>query len=106
MTSVVSSTEKGEGTILANYREIPALCRSITEDVIANLKKVDIGGVLILGNTSESVCQIPIETNRIAIVLIGGLNPVAAAEEAGIHSENRAMSTLVEYRDLTRFEEL
>jgi len=106
MTSVMESARRGEGTILANYREIPALCRSITEEVVAKLKEVDIGGVLIIGNTSESVCQIPIELNRIGIVLIGGLNPVAAAEEAGIHSENHAMSTLVEYNNLVKFEEL
>jgi repressor of nif and glnA expression len=106
MTSVTETATRGEGTILANYREIPALCRSITEEVVTKLKEADIGGVLIIGNTSESVCQIPIELNRIGIVLVGGLNPVAAAEEAGIRSENHAMSTLIEYKDLIRFEEL
>ena len=106
MTSVMESARSGEGTILANYREIPASCRSVTEEVVAKLKKVEIGGVLIIGNTSESVCQIPIELNRIGIVLIGGLNPVAMAEEAGIRSENCAMSTLVEYKNLIKFEEL
>ena len=106
MTSVTESVKNGEGTILANYREIPASCRSVTEEVVADLKKAGIGGVLIIGNISESVCQIPIELNRIGIVLIGGLNPVAMAEEAGIRSENHAMSTLLEYKDLIKFEEL
>lgn len=106
MTSVTETVRRGEGTILANYREIPALCRPITEDVVTRLKEDGIGGVLVLGDTSESVCQTPIDLNRIGIVLTGGLNPVAAAEEAGIHTENHAMSAIVDYADLVRFEAL
>jgi hypothetical protein len=106
MTSVIETARKGDGTILANFREIPALCQSIAEDVITKLKEAGIGGLLIMGKTSEPVCQIPVELNRIGIVLIGGLNPAAAAKEAGIDVENYAMSTVVEYKNLIKFEEL
>ena len=106
MTSVIETARKGEGTVLANFREIPALCRTIAEDVVNKLKETEIGGLLIMGNTSEPVCQIPVELNRIGIVLMGGLNPVAAAEEAGIDADNHAMSTVVEYQNLIKFEEL
>ena len=92
--------------MLANFREIPALCRPITEEVIAKLSEAGLKGVLAVGNTSEPVCEIPVELNRIGIVLLGGMNPVAAAEEAGIEAENCAMSTVMEYRDLVRFEEV
>jgi repressor of nif and glnA expression len=34
------------------------------------------------------------------------LNPIAAAVEAGIEAENRGMSTVMEYSDLIKFEEL
>ena len=106
MTSVIETARKGDGTILANFREIPALCQPIAEDVITKLKEAGIGGLLIMGKTSEPVCQIPVELNRIGIVLIGGLNPVAAAKEAGIDAENYAMSTVMEYKNLIKFEEL
>ncbi len=106
MTSVMETARKGEGTILANFREIPTLCRPITEEIITKLKEAEIGGVLIMGDISESVCQIPVELNRIGIVLMGGLNPVAAAEEAGIHAENHAMSTVIEYNNLIKFEDV
>jgi len=33
------------------------------------------------------------------------LNPIAAAEEVGIEGENYSMSTVMEYRDLIKFEE-
>ncbi len=106
MTSVTETASRGEGTILANFREIPALCRPIVEEVITKLKEAGMGGLLMMGNTSEPVCQVPVGLNRFGIVLIGGLNPVAAAVEAGINIENRAMSTVVEYKDLIRFEAL
>ncbi len=106
MTDVIGAAVKGEGTILANFREIPAMCRPIAEEVIANLKDAGIGGLLLTGNTSEPVCQIPVDLNRIGMVLIGGLNPAAAAKEAGVDAENYAMSTLIEYKDLIKFEEL
>jgi len=106
MTSVGEVVKSGEGKILANFREIPALCRPIAEEVIAGLKKAGLGGLLLMGNTSESVCEIPVELNRVGMVLLGGLNPVAAAGEAGIEASNYAMSTVMEYQNLIRIEEL
>jgi repressor of nif and glnA expression len=39
MTSVSEAAKRGEGKILANFREIPALCRGIAEKVVAGLKE-------------------------------------------------------------------
>ena len=106
MTSVAKAAEDGSGEILANYREIPAICRPVAEEVEAKLKDAGIRGILLMGNVSEPVCEIPIELNQIGIVLIGGLNPVAAAAEAGIISESHAMSTVVDYRKLVKISEV
>ncbi|GAI02211.1 unnamed protein product, partial [marine sediment metagenome] len=57
-------------------------------------------------NTSEAVCGISVGLNRVGVVLLGGLTPVAAVEEAGIEVENHAMSTLLEYQDLVKFQSL
>lgn len=106
MTSVGEVASTGQGRILATYREIPAACRAGVEEVIAKLKGADIDGVLVIGATSEPVCEIGVELNRIGIILLNGLNPVAAAVEAGIEVENYGMSTVMEYKRLTKFEEL
>lgn len=106
MTSVLDVVKKGEGKLLANYRETPAICRPIVEEVVAQMKNVGIGGVLMLGTASDPVCEIPVELNRIGIVLLGGLNPVAAAEEAGIEADSHAMSTLVNYQSLKKIGDL
>ena len=65
-----------------------------------------IGGLMVMGNTSEPVCEIPVDLNKIGMILIGGMNPIAAAEEAGIEAENQAMSATVDYQDLIKFEDL
>ena len=106
MTSVAEVARKGDGKILANYREIPALCRPIVDEVVAKLRRAGMGGVLIMGNASEPVCEIPVELNRIGVILIGGLNPVAAAEEAGIEAESHAMSTVMDYQSLIKITDL
>lgn len=106
MTSVADAAKDGTGEILANYREIPAICRPLTEEVAAKLKDAGLGGILSMGNTSEPCCEIPIELNRVGVVLIGGLNPVAAVAEAGIVIESRAMSVLVDYRTLAKVTEV
>jgi len=106
MTSVGEVARKGEGKILANFREIPVQCRPIAETVISRLKEAGLGGLLVMGNTSEPVCEVPVELNRVGMILIGGLNPVAAAEEAGIEAENIAMGSVIDYKQLRSVWEL
>ncbi len=100
MTSVGEAARTGNGRILANFREIPAPSRSIVEGVILGLKEAGIGGVYALGNTSEPVCQIATGLNRVGVVLLGGLNPVAAAVEAGVEVENIAESGMIDFQQL------
>jgi len=106
MTSVGQAARKGEGRILANFREIPAICQPIAEKVVAGLKEANLGGLFMMGEVSKSLCEVPVELNKVGMILTGGLNPVAAAVESGIEVENHAMSTVMEYQDLIKFREL
>lgn len=101
MTSVRDAARSGNGKILANFREIPAPSRLIVEEVVEKLKSAGIGGTYALGNTSEPVCQIAIGLNRVGLVLMGGLNPVAAAVEAGFEVDNTAESGMIDFRQLS-----
>jgi repressor of nif and glnA expression len=100
MTSVGEASRTGSGKILGVFRTIPAPAREVVEEKIAMLKAVGIGGIYALGNTSEPLCQIPVTLNRIGIVQLGGLNPVAAAVESGIEIENIAESGLIDFQQL------
>ncbi len=103
MTAVREATISGSGAILANFREIPAICRPTAENVINGLKNAGFNGVLTMGDTSAQVCETNVELNKIGIILIGGLNPVAAAVEAGFESESHSMSTVLEYKELSDY---
>lgn len=106
MTNVGEAAATGHGRILANFREIPAASRPTVEETIAGLKEAGIGGVYVLGDTSEPVCQIAVGLNRVGMVLLGGLNPLAAAVEAGIEAENIGESGVIDFEQLTSIWEL
>jgi len=106
MTSVREAASTGTGEILANFREVPAICTPILERVLDGLKAAGVGGVMVKGNPSDNICEIAVDPNKVGVILVGGLNPVAAAQEAGIMADNYSMSTVVEYRDLIKFSEL
>jgi len=101
MTSVTQAARTGNGRILGVFRTIPAPAREVFEQKIALLEKAGIGGVRVIGRTSEPVCQIPVALNRIGIIQLGGLNPLAAAVEAGVEIENIAESGMLDYPRLT-----
>ena len=103
MTSVGEASRTGNGKILGVFRTIPAPTKEVVEKKILLLKKAGIGGVYALGNTSEPLCQIPVALNRIGIVQLSGLNPIAAASEAGIEIENVAESGLIDFERLHRY---
>jgi repressor of nif and glnA expression len=103
MTGVSEAARTGNGRILANFREIPAPARTVVEETVSALKETGINGVYVLGNTSEPVCQVSVGLNRVGMVLLGGLNPVAAAVEAGIDVDNVSESGAVEYDQLVSF---
>jgi repressor of nif and glnA expression len=106
MTSVGEASRTGNGKILGVFRTVPAPAREVVEEKIAMLKEAGIGGVYALGNTSEPLCQIPVALNRIGVVQLGGLNPVAAAVEAGIEIENIAESGLIDFEQLQSFSKI
>jgi len=106
MTAVGEAARTESGKILANFREIPAPARSLVDEKIAQLKAVGIHGVYLLGNTSEPICQIAVGLNRVGLVMVGGLNPVAAVVETGIEVDNMAESGLVEYGQLKSIQSL
>lgn len=106
MTSVGEVARSGNGKILANFRVMPAPSRAAAAEKVAQLEEVGIHGVSVLGNTSERVCQIGVGLNQVGMVLLGGLNPVASAYEAGIDIENIAESGLVNFEELVSFWQL
>ncbi|MFO7568425.1 MAG: NrpR regulatory domain-containing protein [Smithellaceae bacterium] len=106
MTSVRQVVSEGEGKILANFREIPSVSRSLVDRVINDFTACGIHGVLSIGSIGDAICQTGVDVNKIGMILVGGLNPVAAAFEEGFNVDNKAMSTVMEFQKLTDIESL
>jgi repressor of nif and glnA expression len=106
MTAVADSARTGNGKILGVFRTIPAPAREAFDEHITLLKDAGIGGIYAVGQTSEPLCQISVVQNRIGVIQLGGLNPVAAAVEAGIEVDSIAESGLIDFQQLRSFREL
>ena len=103
MTSVGEAVRTGNGKILGAFRTVPAPARDDMERILNLLQEAGITGIYALGHTSEPVCQIAVSLNRIGVVQLGGLNPVAAAVEAGVEVENAAESGMIDFGQLVDF---
>ena len=106
MTRVGGVVTGGDGKILASLGETPAACRPTAETVIARMERAGFGGLIMMGEMGEPVCETPVDFNKVGIVLQSGLNPVAAAVEAGIEVVNRAMGGVIDCGRLRGFWEL
>lgn len=103
MTSVREVIRSGEGRVLGNFREIPAPGKSLAEKIVKDLQAAGINGVLSIGRISEPLCEVPVDMNKVGMLLSGGLNPVCCAQEAGIAVANFAMSTVMNFDELMPF---
>ena len=106
MTSVGDVVRQGSGRILANFRDIPAVTVGLVEKIRLRLQETGITGIFLIGGVSEPVSQVPVDLNRVGIIVLGGLNPVACAHELGINVDNRAMSTVMDFDHLCPFKQL
>lgn len=106
MTDVNGAVKNHSGKILASFREIPHVCREKARSLESKLKEEGIGGILAIGNPNQDLLEIPVGADKTGMVVVGGLNPVAAAEEAGIMTSSRAMSALYEYSALKSYKDL
>jgi hypothetical protein len=106
MTDVSGAVRNHSGKILASFREIPVVSLEKARELSAMMEKKGIGGILLIGNPNQPLLEMPVGLDRAGMVIVGGLNPVAALEESGIPSISKAMSTLYKFSELVTFKEL
>ncbi|MFH1826230.1 MAG: NrpR regulatory domain-containing protein [bacterium] len=102
MTNVQQACN-GAGKILAGLREIPAVSANEAEAIIRKIESAGIGHALMIGKTGQAILGMPVKMDRVGIVVPGGLNPIAAVEEAGIETQTSALGALVSYERLQKF---
>lgn len=97
MTSVRTAVHSGTGVVGASFREIPTITLPDFQRVCQRLEEIGLGGVLLVGKPNQPLLDIPVGYGRVGVIVAGGLNPLAAVEEAGITTRNQALHTLCDF---------
>ncbi len=106
MTDVIGAVRNHSGNILASFREIPVVSIERAMQIKENLREKGIGGILLIGSPNQPLLEMPVSIDKAGMIIVGGLNPIAALEESGIPSISKAMSTLYKFSELVTFKEL
>jgi hypothetical protein len=104
-TDVTGAIAMNNGKILASFREIPVVSMREAEILREKMFSKGVGGNILFGKPNQPLLDVPVGVDKVGMLVVGGLNPIAAAEEAGILTESKAMSTLYEYSRLLTFNE-
>lgn len=106
MTDVLGAISSGSGRVLASFRETPIVCLDKVKEIYSRMQSRGFQGILIFGEPNKPLLEIPVGIDRVGFIVVGGLNPIAAIEESNIQTYTSAISTLYDYRELVRFEEV
>lgn len=106
MTDVTGAVKNQSGRILASFREIPVVSIEETKTLTKKIEAINIQGILLIGSPNQPLLEMPVSMDKAGIVVVGGLNPVAALEEEGIPTHSYATSTMFEYSKLASFEDI
>lgn len=100
MTSVARCARTGNGIVGASFREFPSVARPAVLAARRQLQALGLDGIVAIGNPGRPLYGLPVGEGRTGLVLLGGLNPVAALEEAGISNTSRSLSGFLDYTRL------
>src|SRR4030066_150243 len=103
MTDVIGAKKDHNGKILASFREIPVVSIEKAKELSQAMKEKGIGGILFIGNPNQPLLEMPVAMDKAGMIIVGGLNPIAALEEAGITTVSKDMSTLYKFSELIKF---
>ena len=103
MTSVSKVVSTGNGTIGASFREIPSAALHEAEKLRKKLEEIGLGAIIMIGRPSQPLLDIPVSEGRTGMVVLPGLNPLAACEEEGIETGNVAMGALFDFEELVEY---
>jgi len=100
MTSVYNAAKTGSGKVLASFREIPDVCLLEAQGILNRLFQIGFSSTMIIGKPGQSTLQIPVSNGYTGLVVLAGLNPLAAVEENGIDTQNMSLSTPMDFNRL------
>lgn len=106
MTSVHAAATTDSGLICASFRLIPHSALDNAKSLLEEMAGARLGSMVLLGRPSQPFLEVPAGKDRVGLVVAGGLNPPAAAEELGVDTYSKAMASLIDYSRLRPFSTL
>lgn len=100
LTSVLDVITKGTGLIPANFRLIPGIARERTLEIIHELERIGIGGVIGISEEGKDILGLPVPDGMVGIAVIGGITPFCAVKELGEDIDLRVGETLYDFNSL------
>lgn len=83
LTSVLDVINTGSGLVPANFRLIPGIAKERTVNIIEELDKIGIGGVIGISEEGKDLLGLPVPDGMVGIAIIGGITPFCAIKEMG-----------------------
>jgi hypothetical protein len=106
MTQTRGVARIGSGRVGASFREVPSVALDDVKRIALRMKKRGMGGILAMGQPNQPLLGIPVSEGRAGMIVIGGLNPMAAVHEAGIQVSCHSLAGLQDYSTLVAIDEL
>lgn len=101
MTRVRNAVLRGTGIVCASFREVPSAAVDQIRRVERGMKAHGLGGILAIGRPSQPLFDIPVSEGYCGMVVLGGLNPIAAVREAGIRVSIQSLAGLLDFSRFT-----
>lgn len=100
LTSVLDVITKGNGLIPANFRLIPGVARERTIEIVKELIKIGIGGVIGISKEGEDLLGLPVPDGMVGMAIIGGITPFCAVKEMGGDIDLKIAEKLQDFNSL------
>lgn len=101
LTSVLDVIENGTGIIPANFRIIPGIAREKSIEIINQLDKIGIGGVIGISESGEDLLGLPVPDGMAGIAIIGGITPFCAIKELGYDIDIKIAEEIRDFNTLS-----
>ncbi len=90
--------------IFGSFGEIPEISLADAKRMGEKMQRQGFGGALLFGQPGQPLMGLPVMQGKVGVVVLGGLNPVAALDEAHIPNNSYIMGTLGDYSELSSVE--
>jgi len=106
MTRVRECAKTGSGIVGASFREVPSVALDDVRRIGKEMEKHGLGGIVALGQPNQPLLDIPVAEGRCGMIVLGGMNPIAALHEAGVRPTIQSLAGLEDFGSFSLFHSL